>query len=111
MAINFPPIPAINEIYTYNGRSWQWNGTVWNIVDNTSPTYSNISATNVNATNVITTNLTTTNSTITNSTITNATITNIVGNASSSAVPTSDNHITNKKYVDTRAIAFSIGLS
>ena len=31
MAIDFPPTPALGEIYTYNGRSWQWNGTAWDV--------------------------------------------------------------------------------
>lgn len=31
MAIDFPTSPALNEIYTYGGRSWQWNGIAWDI--------------------------------------------------------------------------------
>jgi hypothetical protein len=29
MAINFPISPSPNEIYSYNGLSWQWNGSYW----------------------------------------------------------------------------------
>ena len=31
MALDFPPSPALNEIYSYGGRSWQWNGTAWDV--------------------------------------------------------------------------------
>jgi hypothetical protein len=30
MPLDFPPSPAMNEIYSYNGNSWQWNGSAWN---------------------------------------------------------------------------------
>ena len=29
MAVNFPSSPYIGQIYTYDGRSWEWNGTYW----------------------------------------------------------------------------------
>ena len=29
MAINFPINPTPNQIYSYNGLSWQWNGSYW----------------------------------------------------------------------------------
>jgi hypothetical protein len=29
MSISFPSGPATNQIYTYNGKSWKWNGTNW----------------------------------------------------------------------------------
>jgi len=29
MAINFPSGPTLNQQYTFNGRTWQWNGTAW----------------------------------------------------------------------------------
>ena len=29
MALNFPQSPALNDVYTYNGWSWRWNGTSW----------------------------------------------------------------------------------
>jgi hypothetical protein len=29
MAINFPNLPTPNQIYTYNGISWKWNGSYW----------------------------------------------------------------------------------
>ena len=29
MSINFPLSPSPNEIYSYNGLSWQWNGSYW----------------------------------------------------------------------------------
>ena len=31
MALDFPTNPALNEIYTYGGRSWIWNGTAWDV--------------------------------------------------------------------------------
>jgi hypothetical protein len=29
MALNFPPSPLLNDIYTYSGKSWKWDGTSW----------------------------------------------------------------------------------
>ena len=29
MAINFPTGATPNQIYTYNGISWKWNGSYW----------------------------------------------------------------------------------
>lgn len=29
MPIDFPASPATNQVYSYNNRSWTWNGTVW----------------------------------------------------------------------------------
>lgn len=29
MAINFPSSPTVGDVYTYAGRSWQWNGYGW----------------------------------------------------------------------------------
>ena len=26
---NFPDSPSINDVYTDNGVSWKWTGTVW----------------------------------------------------------------------------------
>jgi len=31
MALDFPTSPALNEIYSYGGYSWQWNGSAWNV--------------------------------------------------------------------------------
>lgn len=31
MAIDFPSSPTINQIYTFGGRSWQWNGVAWDL--------------------------------------------------------------------------------
>ena len=31
MALDFPTNPSVNQIYTYGGRSWQWNGTAWDV--------------------------------------------------------------------------------
>jgi len=27
--INFPSSPVVNDTYTYNGRTWVWNGSGW----------------------------------------------------------------------------------
>lgn len=32
MPINFPTDPQTNDIYTSGNTSWQWNGTVWNLI-------------------------------------------------------------------------------
>lgn len=29
MAIDFPPSPSLNDVYTFNGKSWTWNGYAW----------------------------------------------------------------------------------
>lgn len=29
MAINFPSSPTLGQVYTYAGRSWEWNGQGW----------------------------------------------------------------------------------
>ena len=29
MAINFPLSPSLNDTYTYNSKTWKWNGTAW----------------------------------------------------------------------------------
>jgi len=29
MAINFPDSPSINDTYTYNGKTYEWNGSAW----------------------------------------------------------------------------------
>ncbi len=31
MPLDFPTSPTLNEIYTFGGRSWQWNGTAWDV--------------------------------------------------------------------------------
>jgi len=31
MSLDFPTLPTLNEIYTFGGRSWQWNGTAWDV--------------------------------------------------------------------------------
>jgi hypothetical protein len=28
-AINFPDDPTIGDLYTINGRTWKWTGTIW----------------------------------------------------------------------------------
>jgi hypothetical protein len=29
MALSFPNSPSLNDVYTYGGKSWQWNGNYW----------------------------------------------------------------------------------
>lgn len=31
MAINFPNNPTPNQLYTYNNKTWEWNGTYWEV--------------------------------------------------------------------------------
>jgi len=35
MAISFPVNPVLNQTYSYGGRGWIWNGTVWKSVGTT----------------------------------------------------------------------------
>ena len=28
-ALDFPTAPSVNDVYTSNGKSWQWDGTSW----------------------------------------------------------------------------------
>jgi hypothetical protein len=37
MAYSFPPSPTRGQIYTSNGRTWQWNGVQWTAVAVSSP--------------------------------------------------------------------------
>lgn len=32
MALDFPNAPSVGEQFTSNGRTWIWDGTVWNTV-------------------------------------------------------------------------------
>ena len=32
MPINFPNSPSLNQVYTFNGRSWEWTGVAWKSV-------------------------------------------------------------------------------
>lgn len=31
MPINFPNIPSPNELYSYDGKTWEWNGVYWEV--------------------------------------------------------------------------------
>jgi hypothetical protein len=42
--INFPSSPALNATYTFNGRTWQYNGTGWQLLT----TMSDVTATSLN---------------------------------------------------------------
>jgi hypothetical protein len=33
MTINFPSSPSLNAIYSYNGRTWTWDGVAWTLVN------------------------------------------------------------------------------
>jgi hypothetical protein len=32
MPFNFPSSPSVGQVYTYDGKSWKWNGYGWDIV-------------------------------------------------------------------------------
>lgn len=32
MSVNFPDSPSLNQIYTYQNRSWRWNGQAWTAI-------------------------------------------------------------------------------
>lgn len=34
MPYNFPSAPAVDQIYTFSGRSWKWNGEGWQLLTN-----------------------------------------------------------------------------
>ena len=38
MAINFPASPTANQTYTFNGRTWTWNGVGWQATGSTGLT-------------------------------------------------------------------------
>jgi hypothetical protein len=29
MAIDFPNGPSVNDLYSFGGKTWQWNGSYW----------------------------------------------------------------------------------
>src|SRR5215471_20984321 len=37
MPLDFPASPALNQIYTFGGISWKWNGTAWSRQGETGP--------------------------------------------------------------------------
>lgn len=37
MAASFPPNPSPGEMYTYNGKTWRWNGDSWGAVTVPTP--------------------------------------------------------------------------
>ena len=43
MPLNFPSNPTLNQTATINGRTYQWNGSAWNLVTYTLPTASTAS--------------------------------------------------------------------
>ena len=36
MALNFPISPSVNDLYTYGGKTWKYNGTGWQLLESTS---------------------------------------------------------------------------
>lgn len=47
MAINFPNSPIENETHTEGNVTWKFNGTGWEILPNTSPTFTTVTTTNL----------------------------------------------------------------
>lgn len=43
MPLDFPQTPYLNEIYTFGGRSWIWNGTAWDVSTSGSITPAGVS--------------------------------------------------------------------
>lgn len=35
MAIDFPPTPSTDQLYTYEGKTWKYSGTFWYLIGNT----------------------------------------------------------------------------
>jgi hypothetical protein len=31
MALNFPNSPSLNDTYTFNRKTWTWDGTAWKV--------------------------------------------------------------------------------
>lgn len=40
--INFPSNPTLNQLYTFNNRTWQWNGDSWDAAGNSSNVVINV---------------------------------------------------------------------
>ena len=30
--VDFPANPTLNQLYTFSGRTWRWNGSAWDAV-------------------------------------------------------------------------------
>jgi hypothetical protein len=50
-ALNFPTSPALNQVYTANGKSWKWDGTSWKTFNTTSITGGGTGLTSITAGN------------------------------------------------------------
>ena len=52
MALNFPQNPEVDDTYTDQGTTWQWDGVAWNVVtgDTTRNIFVNFSVENNNLT-------------------------------------------------------------
>lgn len=37
MALTFPSFPTVNQTFTYNSRTWKWNGVAWDAVITVEP--------------------------------------------------------------------------
>lgn len=38
MPLDFPTSPALNDTYTFSGKTWRWNGEGWQLVNDSSIT-------------------------------------------------------------------------
>lgn len=44
MPLDFPTSPTLNQVYTFSGRSWIWNGTAWDVSTSGSSSVAGVSS-------------------------------------------------------------------
>ena len=48
MPLNFPPSPLLNDLYSYNGITWFYNGTAWALLTATDAVFTTVTADSFN---------------------------------------------------------------